>query len=101
MEATLSYIGNTFFTKPFILLEETDFVSSGNSVFLIRAIPLLVEAIIGTEGETSFKERVYYCWGTTDFLAIFYLFFSDGFFSPSSENDVSRKSFIPASANGF
>ena len=63
-----------------------------------------MEAIIGIRGETIFKERFYYCWWTTDFLASKNHFSetlaSDSFF-PSNGNDVPRKSFTPASGNEF
>ena len=69
---------------------------------------MLVEAIIGIRGKSVFKERAYSCQWTTDFLASgshFFLSFSetpasDSFFPPG-RNDVSRKSFISVSGNGF
>ena len=57
VEATFSYSGNVFFNKSFIRLVEMDFLSSGNSVFLIRAIFLLVEAIIGIRGGKQFSKK--------------------------------------------
>ena len=56
VEATFPYSGNAYFNKFFIGLVETDFLSSGNSAFLIRAIFLLVEAIIGI-GRKQFSKK--------------------------------------------
>ena len=76
--------------------------------FLIRAIFLLMEAIIGIMRKTVFKERAYYCQWATDFVASenhFFLYFletsaSESFVFPTSESDVSRKSLIPSGRNG-
>ena len=61
MEVTFPYSGNAFLSKSFIRLGEMDFLSSGNSVFFIRAILLLAEAITGIRGKTVFKEKTYSC----------------------------------------
>ena len=61
---------------------------------------MLVEAIIGIRGKSISKERAYSCQWTTDFLASgshFFLSFSE----TPGRNDVSRKSFISVSGNGF
>ena len=106
MEATFRYSGNAFFNKYFIRLVETNFLSSGNSPFF-----LLVEAIIGIRGggggAVSKKEliiargqRIFWL-VETNFFSNFQRLLPVKVFFPSSENDVSRKSFIPASGNGF
>ena len=57
MEATFPYSGNAFFSKSFILLVKTDFLSGGNS-FFIGAIFVLVEAIIGIRGKQFSKKEL-------------------------------------------
>ena len=74
---------------------------------MIRAIVLLLEATVEIRsGGTAFKERPYYCWWKTDFVAggnHFFHYFSvtPASFFPSSRNDVPEKSFILASGNRF
>ena len=102
VKAIFPYSGNTFFNRSHIWLVEADFLSGGNC-FLIAAIFLLVEAIIGIREESVFKGKAYYCQWATDFLASgnhFLLYIFQRFFSVQWKR-YSRKSFVPASGNGF
>ena len=44
---------NMYFSMSFIRLVQTDFLLSGKSIFLVRAILLLVESIIGIRSKQS------------------------------------------------
>ena len=74
----------TYILIYFIRLVQTDFLLSGKSIFLARAILLLVETIIGIRSNQSKKELILTYW-TADFLANgnhFFLHFSE---TPASE----------------
>ena len=99
VEATFPYSGNAFFNKSFIRLVET--------VSLDQRFFLLVEAT-SSSLETVSREELVIASGQLifwlmeiNFFSIFQRLLPVIVFFPSSGNDVSRKSFIPANGNGF
>ena len=97
----------TYFSISFIQLVETDFVPSRNNIFLVRAILLLVETIIGIRRK-QFSKKVYSCQWATYFLVcekqcfcIFHKLLLVIVFYCLVETSFSTKSLVPASANGF
>ena len=83
-------IANIYFSISFIRLVQTDFLLSGKSIFLVRAILLLVETIIGIRCKQSKKELILASGQVSFWLVktIFSLYFSENLasFFPSSEN---------------
>ena len=79
-EAAFPYRENVLFNKSFIRLVETVFLCSRNSVFMIRAIFLIVETIIGIRGKQFFKKKLILASGKLWFFrlvdTIFFLRFS-------------------------
>ena len=75
MEATFPYSGNAIFNKSFIRLVEKNFLSSGK-FFLIIAVFLPVEAIIGIRGEQFLKKELIIASGQLIFWPAETIFFS-------------------------
>ena len=73
-EATFPKV-ETSFSISFIRLVETDILLSGKSIFLVRAILLLVATIIGNRSKQSKKELIVAC-GQLIFWLVKTIFFS-------------------------
>ena len=86
MEVAFLYCKNVF-SISFIRLVQTDFLPSGNSIFLVRAIFLLVETIIGIRRKQFSKKEIILVSGQLIFWLV--------------ETTFSTKSLIPTSGNGF
>ena len=71
MEAAFLYNENRFFNILYQPKLQIDFLPSGNSIFLVSAISLLVETIIGIKRKQFWEEDVIFDSGQLIFLLHF------------------------------
>ena len=100
------YSGNVFFNILHPLVQ-TDFLLSGKSIFLVRAILLLVENITGIRSKRSKKDlilasgQLIFWLMETIFFSVFQRLLPVMTFFRLMKTSFLMKSFIPASRNGF
>ena len=108
VEAAFLYSENRFFNTLYPPKLQTDFLPSGNSIFLVSAISLLVETIIGIKRKQLWEKDVIFDSGQLIFWLVEIIFFSIFqkllpviVYFPSNGSVFFTKYFIPTRRTGF